>query len=724
MKNIKATTSTKFSVLPLFALAVGGFLSFDCLAGTIEVSPVKAVSRPDLAVATPYEALERIRAARAKGDTSAWTVKVASGRHAFAEPLVFTPEDHDIAFVGEKGAVFAGGSVLGPWTDEGGGVWSTPIPTAKDGKPIFFESLYVNGRRAARARLPKVDGDTVGTFRVSEQISTPEVADGVTNMWTETVKLMGEVPEILEGASYDELQAVRMCAYVKWSQGAYPVESYDGSNKTFVVKGRQKVVDWKRWPWAPNYFVFENCRRGFTDPGEWFYDVTEGKVKYRPLKGERMNGKIVVTAPTARLVSLVRFAGDVGKGAFVRNIRFENIGFTETRTDGEVQPNGAVRTYQWQAAGTAGATVFGEGVHNAEFVNCRVFNTENYGFRFEDGCVSNRFLSCEIVDAGAGGFWLGGNRANVLKAANPAYRGVTDPWDHPFETHPVTNTTFTANAFNVIDDCSIRHCGRFNREGVGVVLTHASDCTITHNEIDDLYYTGISVGWTWGYYGSYAQRNEISFNRITDIGQNLMADMGGIYTLGASFGTVITNNVIMDVESISYGGWGLYNDEGSEGILWENNLVVNTSCDSYHLHFGRNNTVRNNILVNSGVSRHEIAPREGGNHKPGASALCVSREEGHHQVSFVRNVICWPKGPAFVREGWNRLRDGTAKVTWTDNVFWCMTGETEFNGPVEGFVADPRFVNPKKGNWNLKPDSPALKHGFQPFDPSLAGRRH
>lgn len=169
---------------------------------------------------------------------------------------------------------------------------------------------------------------------------------------------------------------------------------------------------------------------------------------------------------------------------------------------------------------------------------------------------------------------------------------------------------------------------------------------------------------------------------------------------------MITNNVIMNVESISYGGWGLYNDEGSEGVLWENNLVVNTSADSYHLHFGRNNTVRNNILVNAQSSQ-----------------LRISREEKHHQVTFANNLIWWHKGPAFQRDDWNQIRDGKAKVAWQDNLFWCATGETELNGPVAGFVVDPKFVDPVKGDWRLADDSPALKHGFKPWDFTTAGRR-
>jgi len=684
-----------------------------CAGGQVRVSPVSV---------TPHQALEAVRAARAKGDESVWTVKVAPGRYEFSEPLVFKAGDRNIVFSGEGAArpVFTGSTRLTGWKDEGDGVWSTPIPVDKSGKRIFFESLYVDGRRAARARLPKVDGSVVGSFRVSEEISTPDVdANGVTNGWTETVTLMGEVPEILEDSTYEELQAVRFCVYVTWSNAFYPVESYDGATKTVVVKGCEKVKDWKRWPYGANYFIFENCRRGFTDPGEWFYDVTAGKVKYRPLPGEDLTAKTTVEAPTSRLVSLVSFEGDFENGNPVRDITFKGIAFEGTRTDGDVAPNGAVRTYQWQAARESGATVRGHGAHRVLFCDCRVAKTENYAFRLDDGCVSNAFRRCEIEDAGAGGFWIGSRRINLLR--DPQYAGK-HPWDVPLEAHPLTNTTATVNAFNEISDCVVRHCGRFNREGVGIVLTHASDCTVTHNTIDDLLYSGISVGWTWGYWGSYAQRNEISFNRITNIGQNLMADMGGIYTLGTSFGTVITNNVIMNVESISYGGWGLYNDEGSEGVLWENNLVVNTSCDSYHLHFGRNNTVRNNILVNSGHQPHPD-PEGVDNHKTPASRLCVSRRENHHQVSFERNIVYWPEGPMFVRTGLNRLRDGDAQVTWTDNVFWCTSGETEFNGPVAGFVADPLFADPAKGDWSLRPDSPALKHGFKPFDYSLAGAR-
>ena len=680
------------------AILSSAFL-LDAAAAEITVSP-EGIS--------PKEAIEKIRAAKKAGDKSAWTVRVKSGTYEIKETLIFKPEDSGtiespVRWIGEDGAVFAGGKAIDGWRDLGNGVWEAPIPKDDAGNEIFFESLYVNDVRAVRSYLPRKGFFKMRSWR-QQELKGPDGKPNGKAIHTAAIK--GDGLKVLEKLSPKALQAAKWRAFVKWTHEWLSIDAYNAKTGEVTIKG-VKLPHYRRWIGdSHDYVQLENIEEGFKEPGEWFYDAERGTVKYRPRPGEKISS-IKAIAPTSRLVSLIRFEGDVEKGEFVHDIEFEGIGFTATRSDGVLASNGAVNAYSRQAANMVGGTISGVGLHRVRFEFCRVFNTENYAFRFGEGSVSNAIVSCEIVDAGGGGVWLGEAPGNLFLIKKLSFRPPgKDAWDCPLPTKVEVDTSPRAVRFNVIDNNLIRRCGRVAPDACGIIATHAADTKITHNDISDLYYTGISVGWTWGYWGSYAQRNEVSFNRIENIGQYRMADMGGVYTLGTSYGTVVTNNVIMNVKSSSYGGWGMYNDEGSEGIHWENNLVVDTSADSYHIHFGRSNTVANCIMVNGGTSK-----------------LCVSREEKHHQTTFSRNIIYWPEGPVYVRHGWNKLRDGLAKVIWDNNLFWCTSGFTELNGPTSGVIADPLFVNPSKGDWRLRSDSPALKLGFKPWDYSLSGRR-
>ena len=130
-------------------LFVAAFAAFSAGAGELVVSP------DGLA---PHEALAKIRAAKAAGDRSAWTVRVKAGEYQFAEPLVFTPEDSGetgapVRWIGEYGAVFSGGRRIGGWRDAGGGVWEYYCflkPTA------IFQSLKNSNKPPSNSRLQRL----------------------------------------------------------------------------------------------------------------------------------------------------------------------------------------------------------------------------------------------------------------------------------------------------------------------------------------------------------------------------------------------------------------------------------------------------------------------------------------------------------------------------------------------------------------------------------------
>jgi hypothetical protein len=267
---------------------------------------------------------------------------------------------------------------------------------------------------------------------------------------------------------------------------------------------------------------------------------------------------------------------------------------------------------------------------------------------------------------------------------------------------------------NRVHNNIIRDGGLLYPCAVGVWIGSSSDNEVTHNEISDLYYSAISVGWRWGYAPSNAKRNRIERNHLHHLGKGLLSDMGGVYTLGPSEGTSVSHNLIHDVTCLSYGGWGLYTDEGSTGITMEGNVTFNTTDGGFHQHYGRDNIIRNNIFAFSS----EVQVKR-------------SRAEAHRSFTFENNLVVYDRGELlggnwtgttenFLLKGnlyWNYAgRPATFTTKALALADWQKTGQDA--GSV---VADPMFENPAARDFRLKANSPALALGFKPIDVSTMG---
>ena len=597
-----------------------------------------------------------------------------SGVYPLTKKILFLPEDSGskdapITYkpYGDEKVQFSGGRRITGWQHIRDNKWKCDMPEVRESGSTFI-SLFVDGERRYRARTPNE-----GYYRVKDPMEE--------NGWPfhHYRYQFGFYPGDLL-SNWRNLNDVEVVMLHFWSDARSPIASIDANTLTANLS----TPIWRRFTDdhtsdGARYFV-DNVYEAMDAPGEWYLDRASGTLYYLAHPDEDVQNAEIF-APS--IDQLLIFLGSPMKQEYVEHVHISGLQFAYT--DWQLPPGDSGDHF---AADMVPAAVEATGARFISICDCSFLHIGTYGIGIYDGCRDVRIQRNTIRDLAAGGIQLSGGSASEDSLLKTSFIEITD---------------------NVLSDL-----GRIYYSGIGILSMHASESIIAHNDIRDLYYTGISVGKEWGYRPSAAYKNRIEYNHIENAGQGLLSDMGGIYMLGISPGTVIRNNLVHGIYTHGYGGWGIYTDEGSSGILIEKNIVYDTKSAGFHQHYGKNNIVRNNIFANGKIAQ-----------------VMRSRDEDHLSFDFTRNIVYW-RDSELLAKSWN---GDTSNFNFQNNLYFRTDGEPirflkssvkkwqKSGQDTSSLFIDPQFVDPDDGNFDLDDNSPAFGLGFEPIDITAIGPR-
>lgn len=666
--------------------------------------------RADGSKSTPFQTISRAQNAvrrlihqRIQGTV---TVHILPGEYLLKDTLTFNEMDSGsrnlkIVYKGTDAfnkPVITSGRKITDWNKcelNGKPGWWTKIRDVYSGD-WYFRQVFADGKRLIRARHPNV-GDG---FLTLKEIKEP-------NNWrTQQSFLINETLPFGNLAQHDaEAGFLHYWSMSRnWLRSTaeneieteFPVGVY-GAPLCMPKAGHSRIF-------------IEHAMVLVDEPGEWFLDRDSGKLYLMLAPGENPN-RMEITAPTLKRLLVVCPKGDRP----IRNLHFRNLDFAYTSWKlplagyHGLQAGTYTQTYLVDNSYMLDCAVYFENVQNGSFESCRVAHTGTNGLGVGPYSRNFKIRGNEIDDIGANGIIIG-YRDEVDE---PPRKQFENDWKEP-EMAPVGIET---------SHNRIHRCGQIHFGAVGYFEFFCTSSVFAHNEVYDLPYTGLTIGMTWNHLPSTQRDSRVEYNHIHDV-MKLMYDGGAIYTLGYQPGTVVRNNLIENVVH----GHGLYTDEGSSRILFENNLVVDAGVYGYQHHYGHSNVLRNNIF-----------------YSPDSAGVYNVVEKGKPAFTFENNIVVLEEmgqadhwfhhyepaieKPQAIRE----LRVVDRKAQFRNNLYFQTNGEEmvfvdgsfgqwQNAGMDKGsMIADPKFADPKNGDFSLAADSPAFEIGFKPFDLSNVG---
>lgn len=633
-----------------------------------------------------FEAAKEKLKSLKNSDCGTVTVWFREGTYFIENTVEFTAEDAgDVvyrSYPGEEVSFSGAKPISGSWSEteiNGVDAFVTDMPVESDAD--YFRSLFKGNKRLSRPNYPKEGLLKVADPKTDEAI----VPENEAQFFTHSAAFYAHTSDMLDFANANDID-VRVMHF--WVDDLMPVHSVDAATgRIETAKPTAMTIR------VDDNFVFENVKEALTLPGEWYLDRTEGKLYYIPEAGDTPENTVLYAGAAEQFISI--------NGA--QNITFQGINFEKTDwehvgKDGsfsgkcfdESHPlykNIKYGATHPQAAFETPAAINIVASSNINFTDCRFENISYTAVKFDKAATDCKITSCRFNEIGGNAVFIHGD------------------FVVPASTQRIDVT-----------DCHISSYGRIFNNAIGILLTHAIDCNLTNNEIHDGWYTGISVGWNWGYSPNSTNGINISDNLIYDIGNGWLSDMGAIYTLGIQPDTVIRGNVIYNVGCdegrYGYGGWGIYLDEGSSEILVENNLVYDCSSQTFHQHYGKDNIIKNNIFAFGGDGAFRITRNEEHNSLTLSNNILVTDNATMYALTTDRDWFIDNSNLYWDYTNGGNVYSGDSMSLFERKSMVIMVARGYYNNAV---FADPLFKDAANRDFALATNSPALEAGFVPL---------
>ncbi len=685
--------------------------------------------------ALPFATLQRAQQAvrESKRTSVSGRVVVRGGTYYLKSPLVFGPEDSGSdapviysAEPGESVTISGGRKLSCNWSTYKNGIAMTRVPAG-----LEFTQLFVNGKRKIRARYPNYDPSDPG--KSGYIYAAGPIAAGTRNPFAGPDEDMTFSTQAPRGIRFDpatftkqkwanpEDAEINIFQAAYWGNLQWKIKGIDfDTNSIWFGDGGQQIG--AKWSYGPavlnqhSRFFIENVFEELDTPGEWFLDKKKSILYYYP-EPEADLQAAVIEVPV--LDQTIRFSGTQENP--VHNISLKGFRIAHTATT-YLKPYDVPSLSDW--AIHRGGSVLAEGTRNCSIEDCwfdavggnAVFvNNYNRGFSV---------IGCKFTQTGDSAICFVGD----VEKTNGTQRAF------PYECQASNNL--------------IHDCGFYGKQIAGVYISRAKRITVSHNLVFNMPRAAVCIGdGTWGGHVIEFNQTHDTVRETSDHGPFnawgrdrgwALAQSHGPYTADRSLDVwealvdamepVIVRNNFFDERS----GWGLDLDDGASNYEIYNNISVGGV--SMKLREGAYRKVHNNIWYLS----------------KGAPCFHVGNNFNHDQ--YFNNITVmdpgntkWPDGfpwwpqmiysviaPPLVGP-WLEKIDNNC-FYWVNGEFqavvdqlrseggkrnpqrYDLAGWQELGFDEHSVFADPLFVDPKNHNFQVRPESPALKIGFKNFE--------